>query len=220
MAHWEPIFIKTCLVNTRMSHSNLRIYPPKKKLVTDKAKRNKKHRAPLFLSCQKNFFFSFECERMDEIKLPVDLRRLFAKLAYWADLNRHRISMILQGLHEEDNQNQAYVILQTMVCLSNETEKTKIQLQHFVHLLGFALLQWATFAFQIKIELNRISSIHRTPTLYIIPKYSMFHHYSMDLLVDSEIESERRIKCDTQEQKRKKREATETERGRKTIRLT
>lgn len=59
------------------------------------------------------------------MKLPVDLHRLFAKLACWADLNRHRISVKLQFLRVADNQNQAYVILQTMVCLSNEMEKNK-----------------------------------------------------------------------------------------------
>lgn len=76
---------------------------------------------------QNKVFISFSLR--GEMKLPVDLHRLFAKLACWADWNRHRISVKLQCLRVADNQNQAYVILQTMVCLSNEMEKTKIQLQ-------------------------------------------------------------------------------------------
>lgn len=73
--------------------------------------------------------YSFKNHDGNEIELPVDRRRLSAKSGWMEDLNRHHISAILQFLLLSGSQNQAYVISQMMVYLSNEGKKNNGQQQ-------------------------------------------------------------------------------------------
>lgn len=67
--------------------------------------------------------YSFKNCDGNEIELPVDRRRLSAISGWREDWNRHHISVILQFLLLWGSQNQAYVISQMMVYLSNENKE-------------------------------------------------------------------------------------------------